>query len=573
MSLTKVSYSMIYGAPVSVLDYGAVGDGVTDDSAAIQAAIDAAAAFSNVLVQTTVSGQEAVGGGYVYFPQTANGYKIVTELKIPVKIRLQGPAKLIGATGVNIFTLTYTGSTTHSMVVVENLDFVAGAIGINVGDQAAAFPLVVQHCKFVNQTSAGIKFGAFAYNLTFRDNLFTGCKYGIWNTGYASDVALIDHNVFIYNSDYDIYIQSTNTLRITNNDFVGNQKSPASAATNIYFDTGSDADIGGYTVIANNKFGQEGRTAGNCIYFAGTSNQTQAVVIENNLLHFDSSATNACAIGFGAKQPNGFVIQNNNLLFCALVDYTNVPLGGFVKNNVFENNASLGVVQLSSITTNAVFVPDLEPPTSNKYNRIQWSRIINNAFFSFSNATPSYMTATDENGIANNATTMAATSASNYVRFGGVTFDPQYKTSAMSVWIKLSAAGNVLFNVNRGVNTMCYQIVRVGTAWQRVTFDVTQTVEANPLNIEITIPNGATATIGGICVVSGRDVGDLIRSDRMIEYYGSGIQSPASPTTENAVYAPAGTRVWNSIPTVGQPTGWMCGTAGNPGTWTALANL
>lgn len=47
MSLTKASYSMITGAPANVLDFGAVGNGTTDDTAAIQAAL---AASSHVIV-------------------------------------------------------------------------------------------------------------------------------------------------------------------------------------------------------------------------------------------------------------------------------------------------------------------------------------------------------------------------------------------------------------------------------------------------------------------------------------------------------------------------------------------
>lgn len=79
MSLTKATYSMIDGAPVNVLDFGAVGDGVADDTAAIQAAIDFCTNLSNRR-QT------------LYFPANVAGqyYKITAPLVANGRLNIVG---------------------------------------------------------------------------------------------------------------------------------------------------------------------------------------------------------------------------------------------------------------------------------------------------------------------------------------------------------------------------------------------------------------------------------------------------------------------------------------------------
>ena len=68
MALTKVTYSMIQGDVVNVLDFGAVGNGTTDDAAAIQAAMDSVASLDQALT--------------VVFPVTTASYAISTTLII-----------------------------------------------------------------------------------------------------------------------------------------------------------------------------------------------------------------------------------------------------------------------------------------------------------------------------------------------------------------------------------------------------------------------------------------------------------------------------------------------------------
>lgn len=79
MSLTKASYSLVNGAPINVLDYGAVGDGVADDTSAIQDAVDA-----------------AVGNQLVFFP--AGVYKITDTINLYKGSQLQGINRYQGST-------------------------------------------------------------------------------------------------------------------------------------------------------------------------------------------------------------------------------------------------------------------------------------------------------------------------------------------------------------------------------------------------------------------------------------------------------------------------------------------
>ena len=93
MALTKVSYSMIKGAVVNVLDFGAVGDGVTNDTAAIQAAVDSL----------------TYGGGTVFLP---DGTYLVDTIVFPYD---NGPANTEPDTTINLI-----GSGMTSAILLMN---------------------------------------------------------------------------------------------------------------------------------------------------------------------------------------------------------------------------------------------------------------------------------------------------------------------------------------------------------------------------------------------------------------------------------------------------------------------
>lgn len=108
MGLTKVTYSMIEGASVNVLDYGADLTGTNDSAAAIQAAVTAAGY-----------------GGCVYLPKGT--YKVNSAINLPavtgtisgVTILGEGPSTAIkpGVTLTNVFYVTGTNTTFQNLTI------------------------------------------------------------------------------------------------------------------------------------------------------------------------------------------------------------------------------------------------------------------------------------------------------------------------------------------------------------------------------------------------------------------------------------------------------------------------
>lgn len=123
MSLTKVTNSMINGAYINVLDYGAAGDGVTDDTAAIQAALNAG------------SGQT------VYFPE--GQYIVSSPLSVKTRTYILGEQR--GQLGFPTGYQNYFGDYVSGTLIKYTGEWACFEL---IGDGTAAGS--VSQCQFEN---------------------------------------------------------------------------------------------------------------------------------------------------------------------------------------------------------------------------------------------------------------------------------------------------------------------------------------------------------------------------------------------------------------------------------------
>jgi hypothetical protein len=266
---------------VSVKDFGAVGDGVTDDTAEIQAAVDAMA-----------------GVGAVFFPAgTYLGYINVPDntvlygegessiIRLPTganRAAIQSLDTSGGNDNVQIFRLQVDGNKSGQSNLI--------AIGINI-DGACKNWLVTQ-CKITNTYGHGIQ----------------GRGGGVpANSAVADNIRIIDNYFFS----------------------CGNPEAGANGRESIYFNQVQYAEIIGNTID------ESGRQS---IAMEGSATQptaTRKIIVSNNIIR------NALAGGVDDEANNGgeFIFTNNVIYDCpgAAVRASGATGNTVVANNVIRN--------------------------------------------------------------------------------------------------------------------------------------------------------------------------------------------------------------------------------------------
>lgn len=528
MSLTKVSFSMINGAVFSPLDYGAIGNGIADDQAAFQLAINAAG----------VSGGIIDGGGLVYCIDSGNGLTVNFD---NVTIR-NCTFKRTNASNTG-YTLRFATTIDTFGGGVMNVKFigiptVAAMAGLSMGTatyKANDYILDNLEATLHGQYGVGIEAGD-----NWKISNIRVTEHGLTSGSISSCIGFYVYpkiassggqlnNVSAQISDACVANTSANTAAVKL------QTHQRLTATNIRAVYGSEQTMSIDSVdgiISNVFVKQQGTNAGLAIgnYNPAHSFSGQQFTLDGFVTEGGSSASNnEFLIGGGVDgqyKLTGCIIRNGRGGGAGFLIYSNT------KNCVFEN---LNFEDIRFDATTRGFTPNSLPSINNTYTNITACGGTLTGILSIE-ATESVF---QNCGVA---AVDGDTVGTFQIRGDSNIVTSAFANNVSGNAITVTGDSNEFFSVALGV-------VSARSVWFQTGSDNNRVYSGDLYAGTGLLDNGT---------------GNYTNGNRRIQY------GSAAPTT--GTWA-VGDIVYALTPTAGGTIGWVCTTAGTPGTWKTFGNI
>jgi len=300
MALTKVSYSMIAGASVNVVDFGAVADGTTDNKTAFAAAISAAPTGGVIVVPSASSS---------YAINITGGESTAVNVSKRLTFIFNGDIKVIGGA-------VQANPPTAFLVTADNVTFTGtgkfvgdGTVNQqNVGTPATATSMIKVTGDYFTMTGLTIekpyKVGVFlsgSNNSKIIENNFTGGPVSYEDTGYfglylyQGGYHIVSNNQFYPAADGGMYVQCVFTEGASSCIFEGNFA--YRPYEKIFYINASDNLVTGNICYGNSGIipgtNYQG-TASDALRCSGSRN-----VVKNNYLNYVGSGITSISGGTG----------------------------------------------------------------------------------------------------------------------------------------------------------------------------------------------------------------------------------------------------------------------------------
>ena len=356
------------GEVVSVKDFGAVGDGVTDDTAAIQAAITAV---------------NAAGGGTVFVPHTADSYILASRLYVSANVKLQGENKSF---------LKCTNASSGGDIGISGSNVELNDLKIQIAGSQCVFlsassvsNITVDNCWLYDTAHTGIMFQANVTdvsNIRLKNNIISGGTYGIlFNSSLTGSGAQITGNTMYDNKCIELNVTSgswTDTIISGNTlDSSGSNGSSDAFAIGIakgkrvvvsnnnivdsYLEAIHIEDDSQYVVIEGNTINTTAVTKEGILILQVSGGTSANHIVEGNTIKCTGTASGNTGI-LCVNDANGSA-KNVSITGNTIVNFeTGISLGNGLSHNSAVNNTVVGATvtgisarEFTGITDNNTF--------------------------------------------------------------------------------------------------------------------------------------------------------------------------------------------------------------------------